>query len=125
MTVNLSNAINQTLAHKILPQLKAIEHTLKHGNSSNGYYGKYRVAARGFNKMFGDVWRRKGLKLESDKFWQKVCERLVKDTLAEEHSNASVPWGRVKMYGKQEASLLNELNAKKKGKKIKEMEKRG
>lgn len=119
MSTNLNKLASEILGKKIAPRLKKISHDLKYGNTSNGYYGRYRVAARGFNSICGDAWRRKGSKLESDKFWWKICERTVKDALAVEYPNASVPWARVRGYGKEEANLLCDLRIKKEGRKIK------
>lgn len=122
MLAKSNQIIHVALGIKITAKLAKISHTLKHGNTSNGYYGKYRVAARGFNNICGDAWRKKGSKLDSDRFWGNIFKDILRKSLVG-HSNIDVPWKRVREYGEEEASLLADLRAKKEGAQIKALNK--
>jgi hypothetical protein len=103
------------------PNLANMASQILRASGQPGMYGGRRVAAAIFNEMYGTVWTEDSPSSVEGQLAQIYVERLVKSNLPQPRENLSKDWGDIKKCGKKVASLLDELDRKKTGAKVKEL----
>ena len=88
-------------------------------------YGARRVAAKTLNEIFGTVWTEENPSGEEGQMTLAFVKRLVISSLPKTRAHPSTHWRDMQGYGREEASILRELESKKSGAKLKELDKIG
>ena len=86
-----------------------------------GMYGSHRVVAAIYNSMFGTEWTKDIPTTEEGRAAQVYVRSHIKFNLPQPRSNQYKDWSDMKKYGIKASSILEELENKKTGAKVKEL----